>query len=165
VRAGCLPIVILALIVSIAVLIPGLVELRKITKTQPSQVVSAPEASSNCSSGPDREKLRDISKADLVDAIKSGRDLYKRRIDASRLAAAITQATRTQSRGGDQGGLFLYKSYIDGDLYLDGLRNRIPVVMDENTIIKGTINIQNSEVGYWRVDTVTGRFSKLSNQI
>jgi hypothetical protein len=157
-RASCLPMVILALVVLIAVLIPSLVGLRKITKTQPSHVVSAPEASSNCASRPDTEKLREISKADLVDAIKSGRDLYKRRIDASTLAAAITQATRTQSRGADQGGLFLYKSYIDGDLYLDGLRSRIPVVMDENTIIKGTIDIENSELGYWRVDTVRGGF-------
>jgi hypothetical protein len=169
-RAGCLPIVVLALGLFIAILIPAVVGLGKFVKTQsplPGVEIFAPEAETSCTSPQDLTRnLRDISKSDLLTHIESRSVVMDRRIEASTLVAAITQANQTKSHGGIDGELWIIGSEIEGSVHVEGLQNRIPVEM-ESTVIKGNLYIERSEQAeHWHVDTVTGHFmsyhSKLS---
>jgi hypothetical protein len=152
-----LPYILVLLLCTIALLIPPAVEAWKVIKTETPVVVSPPKASKDCASLHNPKKLRDISKKDIFDHIKKGVAIRKRLIKASALAAAIREADRSISRRKYLGALIITRSDILGDLELNGLRHGISIVMDSNTVIKGSVYIENSDVGrLWQLDTVMG---------
>ncbi len=150
-------IIVFLLCISIALLIPPAVELWKVIRTETPVVVLPPKASKDCASLHNPKKLRDISKKDILAHIKKGVAIRKRLINAPALAAAIMEADRSVSRKSGLDTLIITRSNIYGDLKLEGLRSGISVVTDGNTVIKGSVSIENSEVGrLWQLETVTG---------
>jgi hypothetical protein len=153
------------LFASAALVIPALSELWKVVRTETPVADSTPKASNHCRSLHKIEKknLRDISKKDLLAHIEKGHDIWWRRIKASTLVAALTEANRTKSRGLTGRGLFINSSVVYGDVHLQGLQNEIPVAMDK-VVVKGDLIIENSNMGFWNLDTITGFFGSAQNK-